>query len=52
MNAITTLAEARQIAASVFALQAAAVEVEIAMVFGSVWIGRDMKIYDKPRFAN
>lgn len=52
MTAVKTLAEAREIARKVFASQDAAVEVEIAMTFGSVWIGRDMEIYDKPRFAN
>ena len=52
MNAVKTLAEAREIAARVFASQAAAVEVEITMIFGSVWVDRDMEIYDRPRFAN
>jgi hypothetical protein len=52
MTTIKTLAEAREVAARIFDRESAAVEVEITMVFGSVWVGRDMEIYDKPRFAN
>jgi len=49
---VKTLAEAVVVAMRTFAAEPSAIEVEIAMVFGSVWIGRDGEIYDRPRFAN
>lgn len=52
MATVKTLAEAREIASKIFARESAALEVEISMSFGSVWVGRDLEIYDHPRFAN
>ena len=49
---IKTLNEAIEIAAATFAAESACVEVEIAMFFGPIWIGRDLQVFDHPRFAN
>lgn len=46
---IITLADALAAAARYFAAERAAVEVEFAMPWGSVWIGRDGQAYDHPR---
>ena len=48
---VTSLKQAVDIAEKFFAAESAAVEVEIAMVFGPIWIGRDLVAYDHPRFG-
>lgn len=47
-----SLNDAIAMAAKFFADEPAALEVEVTMVFGQVWIGRDLQAFDHPRFAN